>query len=80
MLGRHPEVAMLLEDEGDGITKLAGKKYSANKLVLPTTIELNNRLSLWDRLLFRSGITYYLRRNGWFAGYHPGRLHTLNDY
>lgn len=43
MIGRHPEVAMLIEDTGFAIEKLAGKRVAANKLCVPNQIEVRER-------------------------------------
>ncbi len=80
MIGSHPEVAMLIEDQDDAILRLAGSTVSANKLCVPNQIKLDSR---------RSPVTSTWRRLGrHWPEWAPGEVHakrptasmSFNDY
>lgn len=70
MIGRHSEVAMLIEDLYGGITRLVSKSVLANKLCVPNQVELNKKATLRVRALQRLG---FLRQ-------HPISRFSIEDH
>jgi len=53
MLSRHPEIAMLCEDEGYGVLKNMGHTYSGNKLLAYHQIRFRKRASVLGHAINR---------------------------
>lgn len=76
MLGGHSEINMLIESTNKEVFKLAGKKYSGNKLILYRQIRINQRASKFGHLINRFvnldfGITS--------KKIHPHKLYPTSD-
>lgn len=70
MIGRHPEVAMLIEDRGDAVVRLSSCGVAANKLCVPNQVQLTQK---------GNGLTRRLRRLGFFRRWPTARL-SIEDY
>lgn len=55
MVGSHPDVGMLIEDQDFAIRKLVGRAVAANKLCIPNQIELHQRATLLQTGLRKLG-------------------------
>ena len=53
MLGRHSEINMLFESQGNDVLKLIGKKYSGNKLLAWRQIRINQKASYFGHFMNR---------------------------
>jgi hypothetical protein len=73
MIGRHPDVAMLVEGPRRALHRLAGKAVVGNKLCVPNQIEMRDRQGLLAKLALRM-IT---GRGILMEGY---RLYSIEDH
>ncbi|MCP4004600.1 MAG: sulfotransferase [bacterium] len=71
MVGRHTEVALLIENEAFAISELVSKGVVGNKLCTPNQIDFGRKATAWVRMLRRLG--FPLRKS-------PSSVYSIEDY